>query len=287
MLAKTNKKNNFRANFSIFQELMLLINKSFFREKRGPIFIFVIPTIFLIIFYYVFNIYPNNTNGVAIRTLTLFIYMLLPTLSIIVSLSTTLVDWKKSVFLKRIDATGIKKGTFLFLLLVYYLSLGLIAVFFEMIIAIIIGGHNFIEALKTTNWGYLLLGIIAAILLSITMAFLIGGIFSNEGITNSVAIIIYILTILLSGVLVYPPLISDTLGVRVITYFIPHKYPIFLIFYAITGVSWEAQFNTGAGYSTDLYHYFTATWQPVVGIILFLLFFTFLAKFSFRWNVRR
>ncbi|AGM26088.1 putative ABC transporter permease [Spiroplasma syrphidicola EA-1] len=289
MKTTPNKNINFKSNFSIFTELILLINKSFFREKRGPIFIFIVSTIFLVVFYYIFNNFQESGGGTKIKTLLLFIYMLLPALSIIVSLSTTLVDWKKSVFLKRIDATGVKKSTFLVLLALFYLFLGIIGFFFEMLFGVMIATNDFIAVFKNINWGYLMLALMLTILLSIAIAFLLGGIFSNEGITNSIAIIIYILTLLLSGVLIYPPTISFDFGVRVLTYFIPHKYPIFLFYYAITGTNWEAQFNTGIGVSlgerTEYYHHFTSTWQPIVASILLLAVFIGATKFLFKWNI--
>lgn len=61
------------------------------------------------------------------------------------------------------------------------------------------------------------------------MATLLGGLFSNEGVMQGTTMMIYFLSIFLSGIMLYPTLYETNEVVRIFTYLIPQKYASFLI----------------------------------------------------------
>ncbi|AXK51257.1 ABC transporter permease [Spiroplasma alleghenense] len=277
-----------KRSLNIFGNLFVLISKSFFRNARGPLFMFIVPIFFMIMF---FGIIGNKASGGQ----SLYPYMLLPSLTILTSLAPAIVEWKNSVFLKRIDTTGVKKGMFLAALWLFYLLISLVALVVMFVVALIFGliikspegMPSFISTLNKINWGWLLLATMLVSLTSIGLATLFGGLFSSEGAMQGVVMMVYFLSIFFSGIMLDPSLIETSKGMMIFTYFIPHKYSVSLFLYATQGSinsGWDSSFNNHESFGGQN---FTSTWQPILGAILIITALFVITSFTFKWSAKK
>ncbi|ASP28501.1 ABC transporter permease [Spiroplasma corruscae] len=285
-LENPNLKFNLKQNTLIFTQLFKLIAKSFFKNVRGPLFTYIIPIFFTTLFYFLFSKENSSNRGSAILG-----YLALPCLTILTSLSTSIVEWKNSILLKRIDTTGISKKNFVFCLWLFYFLIGWSGVVVEIIAGLAIGTSDVIELYKNMNWGYFILAISLIALMTIGLATLIGGNFSDSGATEGTAMIIYFICIFFSGIMLDPRLFESVNGVRIFTYFIPLKYPVaLLLFSQFSKGDWNhAGFNTGNWNDNGdaNYHVFTSTWQPLLGAILIIVLLFILTSLTFKWHKKR
>ncbi|WP_338971251.1 ABC transporter permease [Spiroplasma endosymbiont of Panorpa germanica] len=277
-----------KRSLNVFKNLFLLISKSFFRNARGPLFMFIVPIFFMIMF---FSVIGNKSSGGQ----SLYPYLLLPSLTILTSLAPAIVEWKNSVFLKRIDTTGVKKGMFLGALWLFYLLVSLVALVVMFIVALIIGEiikspegtKSFASTLSQINWGWLILATILVSLTSIGLATLFGGLFNSEGAMQGIVMMVYFFSIFFSGIMIDPSVVETSKGMMIFTYFIPHKYSVFLFLYATQGSinsGWDSSFNNHVAFGGKD---FTATWQPILGATLIIAALFLITVFTFKWSAKK
>ncbi|WP_027063419.1 ABC transporter permease [Mesoplasma seiffertii] len=285
MTTKLKKSDiNLKKNTGIFTNLFKLVSKSFFRNPRGPLFMFIVPVFFMILFYFVL---PQQGN---IGASSLFGYTLLPALTILTSLAPAIVEWKNSVFLKRIDTTGVKKGMFLGAIWLFYLVVSLGALVFMILVAMAVGSGNsqmtFISSMKNVNWPLMILATIFVALTSIGIATLLGGLFSSEGGMQGIVMMIYFFSIFFSGIMIPPQVLMNSKFMIIFTYFVPHKYAVFLFLFAVQGkaAGWDSSFNK---YPEINMQNFTATWQPVLGSILIIVTLFVATTLTFKWSAKK
>ncbi|QBQ08030.1 ABC transporter permease [Spiroplasma gladiatoris] len=282
---KTKNSFNLKNKSKIAFQLFRLISKSFYKNFRGPIFTYVVPVFFTIIFYYLFSSDLVVNKGSAILG-----YVVLPCLTTIINLSGSIVEWKNSIFLKRMETTGISRKTFILTIWLFYFLVGFSGVCLELIIGLIIGGNDVIELYKNMNWGFFILAVSLICLMSIGLATLLGGNLNDEGANQGIALMIYFLCIFFSGVMLDPRLYESTTALRIFTYFIPLKYPVFLLLFSqYSDGDWKnAGFNNGIWDNRQnpepLYQNFTSTWQPIVGAILIIGLLFLISTLTFKWH---
>ncbi|AUB31576.1 ABC transporter permease [Spiroplasma floricola] len=302
-MTKTEKKNKFevKKQISIFNNLSLLLYKSFIKEPKSIIFMIFVPIFFNIMFFFIMGAKIQGEKYGA-----LFGYTLLPCLTCLTLLAPAVVEWKNSVFLKRIDITGIRKSMFIGALWFVYLIAGIVAFFLMMIFNLIFSqihklvsssdALSFAQLLGKVNWGYMLLSMILITLTSIALATFFGGLFSSVGSMQGMIMMIYFFSIFLSGIMLPPEAFESSKGMIIFTYFIPHKYGVFLFLYATRGWSdkgWESGFNNH--YKNPMQPIseefigkdFTATWQPILGAVLILAAIFALTTFTFKWSAKK
>ncbi|AOG60852.1 ABC transporter permease [Spiroplasma helicoides] len=286
---KTPKTNfNFKRNSLIFFQLFRLIGKAFYKNVRGPLFTYIIPIFFTTIFYFLFS--SNNSSN---KGSTLLGYIALPCLTILTSLSASIVEWKNSIFLKRMDTTGISKKNFILCIWIFYFMVGWSGVVVELLAGMAIGREDVIDLYKTMNWWFFILAISLINLMSIGIATLLGGNLSDDGANQGISMIIYFICIFFSGVMLDPRLYETSDGIRIFSYFIPLKYPVaLLLFSQIEDGDWSnAGFNTGRWDVTrqpePKFQDFTDTWQPVVGAILIIIALFVITALTFKWHKKR
>jgi ABC-2 type transport system permease protein len=267
-------KLGLKASSDNFVGLFKLIGKAFYSDPRGPIFLYLVPILFMVLFYFVIG----GTNPEA-KVSLLFSYMLLPAMTILTALAPMLVEWKTSIFLRRIEMTGVKKSMFLLALWIFYFFAGLSGIALQFLVALSLGKKMLINYLPHVQWGYFFSGVFLTIILMIAIATFLGGLFSNEGALYGITMMIYFISIFLSGIMLYPKLYETNEVVRIFTYFIPQKYPSFLILLAQDSRGLNGYFNTANPAHPD----FTAVWQMFVGSILFILAFFTVTNFTFKW----
>lgn len=276
---KTNKIFDFSSSTRNFLGLFKLIGKSFYRDPRGPLFLYIVPVFFLVLFYFVLGNEQSDQTKVSL----LCSYLLLPGLTILTSLAPAIVGWKNSVFLKRIDSTGVKRSLFLLALWTFYFLAGLSGILLQFLVALALGQQIFIDHLPNIQWGYFFLGIVYTIILAIAIATLLGGLFSNQGAMQGIMMMIYFFSIFLAGIMLYPTIYETKEVLRIFTYFIPHKYAAFLILMAQDPNGLGGEFNNANPAHPD----FTAVWQMIVGGLLFIIFFFVVTNFTFKWSAKK
>ncbi|AHI53452.1 ABC transporter ATP-binding protein [Spiroplasma sabaudiense Ar-1343] len=282
---------SFKNNLAVFANIFGLVRKSFFRNPRGPLFMFVVPIFFMIMFFAVIG---NNASG----GMALYAYMLLPSMTILTSLAPAIVEWKNSVFLKRIDTTGVKKGVFIAALWVFYLLVSIVALVIMLTTGLLVSliitpplGRDpelqtFVKTMSMVNWGAFIGSSILVSLTSIGLATLLGGLFNSDGALQGVVMMIYFFSIFFSGIMLPPEVIESSKGMIIFTYFIPHKYSVFLFLFATQGAiaqGWDSSFNNHIGIGRD----FTATWQPVLGALLIITALFLITAFTFKWTAKK
>ncbi|ATQ35818.1 ABC transporter ATP-binding protein [Mesoplasma entomophilum] len=277
---------NFKKQSSIFKNLTLLVYKSFIKEPRSIIFMLIVPIFFSVMFFFIFKEKSGQYAGSLLLN-----YALLPCLTVLTSLTPAIVEWKNSVFLKRIDITGVKKSMFIASIWLVYLLAGLffyILVFsFNLVFSIAVLGTNnsnsLLQSFKTINFGYLLLAIILICATSIALATLFGGIANSSGSIQGVVMMVYFFSIFLSGVMLPADSLYSNKGIVIFTYFIPHKYPVFLYMYALDSERWLSSVSGSQGIVKS----FTSSWQPIVGSLAILAGLFTLTTFTFKWTAKR
>lgn len=298
---KVEKQSNFdlKKQFHIFNNLALLIYKSFIKEPKSIIFMIFVPIFFNIMFFFIMGAKIQGE-----KYASLFAYTLLPSLTCLTLLAPAVVEWKNTVFLKRIDTTGIKKSMFVAALWLVYLIAGIIAFFLMMIFNLIFcelhklmtksNATSFASLLDDVNWGYLLLSVVLITLTSIALATMFGGLFSLVGSMQGMIMMVYFFSIFLSGIMLPPEAFETSKGMIIFTYFIPHKYSVFLFLYATRGWSdqkWDSGFNThykDPATKTDFIGQdFSATWQPVLGALLILIAIFAITSLTFKWSAKK
>ncbi|ATZ21171.1 ABC transporter permease [Mesoplasma coleopterae] len=279
---------NFKKQSSIFKNLTLLVYKSFIKEPRSIIFMLIVPIFFSVMFFFIFG-----KEGK-----TLFNYALLPCLTVLTSLTPAIVEWKNSVFLKRIDITGVKKSMFIGSIWLVYLLAGIffyiVVLSFNAILSIIALGtgdsNSFLKAFSSIKIGYLLLSIILICATSIALATLFGGIANSSGSIQGIVMMVYFFSIFLSGIMLPTESLFKSQGMVIFTYFIPHKYPVFLYMYSFSKTGWTETYQGMQGTQVTFQgavNSFTSSWQPIVGSLAILAGLFTLTTFTFKWTAKR
>lgn len=285
------KKIEFKSKINVFSALFYILNKSFFKTFKGIIYTFVLPLLFLIMFKFIFQsvaFTKDPTTNNLINQINLLSYTLLPLATMLILLSSSIVEWKNSVFLKRIDNSGISKLSFIFVLWLYYFLISIVGFLFLFSFSFVLGQSDYINTFKNMNWGYIILGILLISFTSISLATLIGGIFDNNGIVQGIVVGIFFISIFMSGMLLSPAMFEKSDVTRYITYFIPFKHAMFVFLYGAFGVT--NMKSPGAIYNHSGYvrgFDYTQIWQPILIAVLLILIFLLVSLKTFKWSVTR
>lgn len=284
--------NYFKSKFNIFSALIYILNKSFFKTFRGVIYTFILPLLFLIMFKFIFEsiaFIPKDPElNKKIKQINLLSYTLLPLATMLILLSSSIVEWKNSVFLKRIDNMGITKFAFILTLWFYYFIVSLLGFLFLFLVSFILGDKDYLHAFKSMNWNYIIFGILLISLTSIALATFFGGVFNNNGIVQGIVVGIFFISIFMSGMLLSPAMFERSDVTRYITYFIPFKHAVYVFLYGAYGISDMKSYQAVYNHSNYTRGYdYTEMWQPVVIALLIILVLFLLSVKTFKWSAKR
>ncbi|WP_342268803.1 ABC transporter permease [Spiroplasma endosymbiont of Aspidapion aeneum] len=265
-----NKLNNSKINLFIsFKEISILLLKSFFRSPRGPLFMYIVPTFFSWLFYSIYKDY-----GVSI----LLSYTLLPCFTILTSLSIAIIEWKNSVFLKRIDGSGIKKSIFLFAIWFNYLIISYSGFTLQILFGVLITkGDFYTQVLKNVNWLVMIFAVTLVSITCIAISTLIGGIINNEGSGTGIVMMVYFLCIFLGGVMIPTSVIETSTFMRILSYIVPLKYAVAIFHYSLGEEVYNSMTNGD----------FSSIFIPI-GVAFAILITLFVATmFTFKWSSKK
>ncbi len=286
--SKEDKKNNTflpkkKINFFIYIKLYKLFLNNFFKSFAGPFFTFGLPLFFLILFYYTLG--QSNSDGLVSVDGHNIIggYILLSSVASGFNfLSNRIIEWKNSIFLKRIDVTPLKKWQFLFSIVTFYSFICLLGTIWMIIWSIIINPHEISNWSKYSNWGYMILGIITNIIVSISLSIIVAGFIRSQGTAEGIVMLIYFPSVFLSGMIIPISAFSGSSldVINIIGYFLPNKYSSSVFMYG-----W---WYSGKTLVPEIYQWannwgFSHLWQPLLGAYGISFLFLGISSFTFKW----
>ena len=172
-----------------------------------------------------------------------------------------LVNWKKSLFFKLLDASPVPKWQFMLILIIFYtassfLFVGVVLAWIWFVVAMV---HNLSYAnntLEHVHAGWFILGILVTSLISISIGTFLAGILHQETTAQAYSFLIYLPLVFLSGVMFPPFLLDANAGFKDFTYILPLKYGVF-----INMVAWN---NGSTAVAKPLVFEFPFGWMPPV-----------------------
>lgn len=292
---KSFKNNNEKIlinKMRIYRQLYSLFLKNFFKTFSGPFYSFVLPLFFLILFYFTLDLNKGTKIETHGHEVIGGFILLAGVSSGFNFLSNRICEWKQSVFLKRLDTTPLKKLEFLFAIVTFYLFICTLSILWMLIWSLIINPKYQIENFKNyTNFGYLTLGAILCILISISLAIFIGGFSKSIAMGQGITLLVYFPSIFLSGMAV-PIYVITNNGtnsvVNIMGYFIPLKYALSLFMYGwfndVSSLNFPPSFHNPYIFSYDNYG-FNYWWEALLGGIGYIFLLLALSLKTFKWTI--
>ncbi|AGM24972.1 ABC transporter permease [Spiroplasma chrysopicola] len=286
------KKIDFKATTNSFAAVLYILNKSFIKTPKGFLFTYILPIIFLVMFKFIFNsivfVPGNDEINLLIKQVNLLSYTLLPLTTMLILLSSSIVEWKNSVFLKRIENSGISKIAFILSLWFFYFIISLSGLVLLFLISLPLGGQEYLSSFKSMGWGYIIFGIILISLVSIALSTFIGGITSNDGLVQGLVVGVFFISVFMAGILLSPAMIIKSDVTRYITYFIPFKHPVYVFLYGAYGNAPMDSFEAIYNHSNYTRGYdYTAVWQPILISLILIFALLGLSTKTFRWAAKK
>ncbi|WP_342259228.1 hypothetical protein [Spiroplasma endosymbiont of Dioctria linearis] len=224
----------------------------------------------------------------------LFLFMMIPTYSIVFLVNISISEWKNSVFLKRVHSAGISKMEFLLSIWAFNFLAGIVA-FIVGFFTIEILGLLYVKPvdesiassfglISFSEWLGILFAISLNILISIAIGTIISGLIKSVALSQSLTIIIIILCIVFSDNLLPIDLMAINKGVVIFSYLFPQKHSVWigLISSSAKNLSWIIENSDRKIVSFN----YNLTLVSFTGMMYTLVLLTG-AYFSFSWNNKK
>ncbi|WP_338984269.1 hypothetical protein [Spiroplasma endosymbiont of Diplazon laetatorius] len=273
---------NFLNNF-------LLISGSVLKNFRTYVYLFFIPIFFLAVYSWF-----TGGNQANFRVPKLFLFMLIPTYSIIFLVNISISEWKNSVFLKRIHSAGVSKLEFLIAIWAFNLIAGLISFGIGILSIYLLGilyfkpGEESISSLFNLitfgEWMGILYAVFLNIFISIAIGTIISGLIKSVALSQSISIIVVGVCIVFSDNLLPIELMSLNKGLLIFSYFIPQKHSVWvgLIVSSAHKLDWIVE-NPDRRYISFNYNLTLVSFTSLIYTSLLMVG----AYFSFGWNNKK
>lgn len=289
-------KVKFQKNIRAMWSLGKLINASYWQSIFGPVMTFVFGAIFIGLYGLIMETQFSNAGnaGDALFKSALIGVISLQVMSFAINVvPQSINDFKTSVLLKRIGSTPIKPITFLLTVSIYYGVLMFISFFWNMLmvviwfpskIGIIFAGDPSVGVLAI-EWGSLIFAIFYTVITSIFIGLLVVSLSKSAIASNVIGMIIFFLSMFLSGMLFPIQNITPNLGLNIVSYFTPFRYTTGLMTMSWNGNSifdMSGSYKIGEVVVYQVYDKWLNLFMPLVFIGLALFF----SAKNFKWNVR-
>lgn len=247
---------------SMFKLLFNYWKKSF----HSIFFGFVFPLVMLVIIMAV-----NTGPGAANQVLPGLVMSASPVLGI-VTLAMTYCDFKQSIIIKRIGAAPLKPSVFILSVLLFHVVLIFVGSFWILGIGTAIY-HSQIN-LSTVNWGYVILSILFASIISSAIGLIIGVLAPDYKIANAFSLLLYLPTSFLSGQYLPISMLKNQNALIIIAKILPFSYPV-----NIMNRGWNAYGSSSVLNSVSLYNNY---WISIVASLGWIVLFVGLAIFIYK-----
>ena len=244
-------------NLNAMKSLFKLFNANYWQSIFGPVMNFGFVIIFIAMYGFIMKTtYGNDAVGIALFKSSLIGIIAMQTMSFAINtVPQTINDFKNSVLLKRIGTTPIKPWSFLvtaglfyglLVLIEFFWCFAWVAIIFNGDIGNIFGsgslssmgtsldGGTTINTFSGVNWGGLVCAIIYTVVVSIFIGLLVVSITKSALGSNVVGMIIFFLSMFLSGQLFPIQNITGNTALNIVSYFTPFRYTT-----ALLTISWN------------------------------------------------
>lgn len=225
-----NYKNQIFTKESLSKNKVLaeFLIKYFFKSKLSPIISFLLPILFMLVYYVTSS--NSNTNGISFFFGSLPVYITWSILPItLISLPQIIVELKNSIILRRIKNSGFTKNNFLALIFILYF---LLSVFFTIVIIglffIFLSTMNDPDNIKNDllniDVGGLIYSIFFLIISSLSVGIFLSSIIKNVSYALMSGIIVMLVTTILAGQFIPLFVLAGTEAFRYLSLLSPITY---------------------------------------------------------------
>ncbi|AHF57525.1 ABC transporter permease [Spiroplasma eriocheiris] len=193
--------------------------------------IFIVPVIFLFISVETANTLNSGSSNGPYLALPGVILAISPLIGLI-NLGITISEIRNTTFYKHLKISTINLPILFGSLIIYNLFVTIIGTLWIMLVGFSVY-HSYLHAFKWINWPLFSLAIIISTILACSLGLLLGIVINNFKWSIIIALVIFLLSIFLSGL--YLPLIilKNNLFLTIISYCLPFTYPMGILL-----VSW-------------------------------------------------
>jgi ABC-2 type transport system permease protein len=224
--ADIDQVNNKTTPYASMLALLSLFNKYYFKSFFGPFFSGIFPILMLVTLG---NLQP-------IQFIVPGIMGIIPMSVGVSSLPAVIVDFKKSVLMKRIGATPIKRWMFSSVVITYFVFISILTTAWTFLwLVIIYSGkqidptsgvekYTFVIITSSIKWGSFLFAQLLSLVMAMSIGFFIGISTPSATAAGAIGALVSILSNFLSGQLISLNVINGVAALKVISYFIPFRY---------------------------------------------------------------
>lgn len=223
------KQNTFFQIKSMFWALFFLVVINYFKNYMLIFVNFLLPSLILLIFWFIF------VNG----SLSLdkeYIIILLPGLASssvfsvgLVSFSSVVSSWKKSIIFKKLKASRVPNYYLPFALFLFYIVISLLSFWFVYLNAWLLQKEDVEQIFNKMEHLKFWIGIISSILISCLIGLLVGFVSYNESTSLSIGMSLMLLNAFLLGCYILPSFVISSRVLRLTSVALPHYSSIKLI----------------------------------------------------------
>lgn len=221
------KKNiSFSSQIRSINAIFSLINKYFWKNKLGPIIVFIFPFIMTIFLYLLSLNHKDQYYYFAQDNIFLISISCIPIC--IFTMPLLIVEIKKSILLKKIAQAHISISLYISIISVYFLFLSSLSLALTEVYWLSFMNVHITKFFNIKEGGDVFYSIFCLIIVSISLGIIIGSLSKNTTAIPMLGIAILLLTLVISGIL-SPTDVAGVWVLRYINLFSPLNYPLILV----------------------------------------------------------
>ncbi len=221
-MEKKSETTIFKPNFNVFY-LMRLVGRYYFKNGTVIFTDFILPVIIMSILY-------NILDEAGVKGLTPGVILSPIVSSSFISFTASLVEWRNSVFMKKIRVSQISTVQFFATFLLFFLFIGLMLFGTSLAYTLLLEAAGIKELQGTTkhlanvNWGYALLGLFQLIIIAIATGFIVSNFVKRVTAAVAVCLSLFLIQSFLIGYYLPIHLIGKK-PMQIVSYAMPFYAP--------------------------------------------------------------
>lgn len=216
--------NKYYSEWAIFK----IINKYFWKTLSAPIFAFVFPLVFMIIYFAISADDPLKIQTIfAVALGSFFSWSILP--MCLITLPQLLVELKSSIILRRIKNSNITALKYNLIISIYFLIMAIISSLYVFMMYSIFLNTQLQKAVENIDFAQLFYALLMLILVGISFGVMIGVLIRRASTIQFLGYGLVMISIMLAGQLMPLQVLGTVDAIRYITLFSPFNYPLALL----------------------------------------------------------
>lgn len=225
-IGKNRKNILFGSQIRSINSIFSLINKYFWKNKLGPIIVFVFPLIMTIFLYLLSINHEDQYYYFAQDNIFLISISCIPIC--IFTMPLLIVEIKKSILLKKIAQAHISASLYISIISIYFLFLSSFSLMLTEVYWLCFMNTHIVKFFNIKEGGDVFYSFFCLIIVSISLGVLIGSLLKNTTAIPMLGIAILLITLVISGIL-SPTDVANVWVLRYINLFSPLNYPLILV----------------------------------------------------------